>query len=151
MFAYAVSLTRSASLAEDAVHNAIAATANTNGSVRKLKAYVFRAIRNECFKLVAQRERTDTLDDVGSTQYLLFADETTPASRAIGREQAERVRQAVDALPGDQREVVLLRTYSHLKFREIAATLEKPLPTVAAHYRRGLRRLADILEKDDEI
>jgi RNA polymerase sigma-70 factor (ECF subfamily) len=151
MFAYAVSLTRSVALAEDAVHNAIAATANTNGAVRRLKAYVFRAIRNECLRLMAQRQRAGTLDDTLAARYLVCAEETNPAVQAMAREQVERLQQALKALPRIQREVILLRTYSGLKFREIAAALEKPLPTVAGQYRRGLGRLADILEeKNDE-
>ncbi len=150
MFSYALSLTRSVPLAEDAVHNAIAATARGNGAVRKLRPYVFRAIRNECLRLATLQARTDSLDDVQEDHYLVATDGAAPDMQAMGREQLERLHGALGRLSEDQREAILLRTYSGLKFREIATVLNKPLSTVAAQYRRGLRRLGKLLETNDE-
>lgn len=45
-------------------------------------------------------------------------------------ERASAVQRALDALPAEQREVVLLKEYEGLKFREIAEVLSVPESTV---------------------
>jgi RNA polymerase sigma factor (sigma-70 family) len=68
-----------------------------------------------------------------------------------GREWAERyarareVRNALNRLPGEQREVLALAYFGSYTQSQIATYLELPLGTVKARAFRGLRRLADIL------
>lgn len=51
------------------------------------------------------------------------------------------VRAAVSALPRRQREVLVLRYYGDLSFKEIAGSLGMPEPTVKSLVRRALMRL----------
>ena len=68
-----------------------------------------------------------------------------------GRELAERyaraheVRDALNRLPDEQREVLVLAYFGHFTQSEIATHLEVPLGTVKARAFRGLRRLAQFL------
>jgi len=68
-----------------------------------------------------------------------------------GREWAERyaraceVRNALNRLPAEQREVLALAYFGSYTQSQIATYLEVPLGTVKARAFRGLRRLADIL------
>ena len=68
-----------------------------------------------------------------------------------GREWAERyarareVRNALNRLPAEQREVLALAYFGSYTQSQIATYLELPLGTVKARAFRGLRRLADIL------
>jgi RNA polymerase sigma factor (sigma-70 family) len=68
-----------------------------------------------------------------------------------GREWAERyararqVRNALNRLPDEQREVLALAYFGGYTQSEIAAYLDLPLGTVKARASRGLRRLADLL------
>ncbi len=68
-----------------------------------------------------------------------------------GREWAERyararrVRNALNRLPDEQREVLALAYFGGYTQSEIAAYLDLPLGTVKARAFRGLRRLADLL------
>ena len=48
------------------------------------------------------------------------------------------LRRAVDELPDDQREAVVLRIYGQLSFEQMAEAVGEPLPTVASRYRRAL-------------
>jgi RNA polymerase sigma-70 factor (ECF subfamily) len=77
-----------------------------------------------------------------------------PAAAAITAEQHARLRQAVDALPQPEREVVIMRVYGDLKFEQIAEALDEPLPTVASRYRRALdtlsRRVKAVVEAPNE-
>ena len=68
-----------------------------------------------------------------------------------GREWAERyarareVRNALNSLPAEQREVLVLAYFGSYTQSQIATYLEIPLGTVKARAFRGLRRLANIL------
>lgn len=63
-----------------------------------------------------------------------------------GDDDARLVRAALERLPPEQREVVTLKIWGDLTFREIAETLEVPLNTVASRYRYALERLKEVLE-----
>jgi len=68
-------------------------------------------------------------------------------------ERAERdctLRKAVDGLPEEQREAIVLKVYAGLTFEQMAETVQAPLPTVAARYRRALEKLKLVLEKTHE-
>ena len=73
-----------------------------------------------------------------------------PAQAAERSEAFERVREAARSLPAAQREVLVLRFASGLKFREIAEVTEAPLGTVLARARRGLLRLHGELSTEAE-
>jgi RNA polymerase sigma-70 factor (ECF subfamily) len=57
------------------------------------------------------------------------------------KEAAEEIAAALERLPVEQREVVELRIYGGLTFREIAEVLAVPQGTVATRYRTALQRL----------
>jgi RNA polymerase sigma-70 factor, ECF subfamily len=142
MYAYALALTGSAPAAEDVVHDAVVSVAKTNGAVRRLEPYLFRCIRNEALRVRAGHQPAAPMDAPDSPS----GTSSQPDALAAEHEIAMAVWRALDALPPMQREVIVLRAFSRLRFREIAAVVDKPLPTVAAYYRRGLQRLATLLE-----
>ena len=53
---------------------------------------------------------------------------------------------AVEALPAEKREVVVMKLYGQLTFAQMAAVLEEPLSTVATRYQRALEELRELLE-----
>lgn len=73
---------------------------------------------------------------------------TTPPPDAIAseRERSEYVRQALFQLPDHYREVVVLRHYEGLRFREIAEILDLPAGTIRSRMAEALTRLGDLLK-----
>jgi len=64
--------------------------------------------------------------------------ETNPAAALQDTERRGAVRRALSGLPREQREVLLLKEYEGLKFREIAEVLGVPESTVKSRMYAGL-------------
>jgi len=63
------------------------------------------------------------------------------------RAELQCLREAIAALPEEQRVVILLKEYEGLKFHEIAEILECPLSTVKSRLYLGFRAIRGFLEK----
>ena len=66
----------------------------------------------------------------------------------VSQERAAAVQTALEALPIEQREAIVLRVWSGLSFPEIARTLGENENTVAARCRRGLAALENLLPEE---
>ncbi len=70
------------------------------------------------------------------------------AEQATSLVIAERVRAAVDTLPPEQREALLLAYFGGKTYRQVAAVLEIPEGTAKSRLRLALHRIADALEAE---
>jgi RNA polymerase sigma-70 factor (ECF subfamily) len=71
----------------------------------------------------------------------LVAAQSTPSQQATRREQAVLLADALDRLPPDYREVIILRHLEGLTFPEVARRLGRTLDSVEKLWARGLARL----------
>ena len=87
-------------------------------------------------------------DDDGASLLDLVPDGGAAVDRqAQSRELAVRLRQAIEALPDEQREIFLLREVADLQFNEIAAVVGCPENTVKSRMRYALEKLREALEE----
>ena len=70
-----------------------------------------------------------------------------PEQIAQRGQKLQCLREAIAALPEEQRVVILLKEYEGLKFHEIAEILECPLSTVKSRLYLGFRAIRGFLEK----
>ena len=68
-----------------------------------------------------------------------------PEAQLIQRQTVEEVRRALETLPTDFREVLVLRELEGLSYKEIAAIVGIPLGTVMSRLARARERLAGVL------
>ena len=64
------------------------------------------------------------------------------------RDTRRVVARAIEALPDEQREVIILKEYQGLTFLEIAQVLDVPISTVKTRLYRGLDQLRSRLERE---
>lgn len=76
--------------------------------------------------------------------------ELTPAASTVRREMEERFLLAVNDLPDDDRELIMMRHFEHLGNSEVAEILGLSAPAAGMRYLRAIRRLRQALGTDDE-
>ncbi len=100
----------------------------------KFSAYVYRIARN----LARDRQRR-TYRDIPIDQ---LDGQAHPTAKGMEMQlDIATVRSALKTLSLEQRQVVLLREYVGLSFKEIAAVIERPLGTVLSQMHRAVNRL----------
>ena len=109
------------------------------------KAWVYRIATNKANDHWRLRGREKTV-----REGLKLVTEESGPDAGFPMEQTEQVgklRSAIERLPENQRQVLLLRYYSGLKFVEIAETLGCPLNTALGRMHKALHKLRELLEK----
>ena len=110
------------------------------------KAWLFRIATNKANDLWRSRGR----EKVAKEGLKLVTDQTLPPAgqRLEGTEQDERLRNAIAKLPENQRQVLMLRYYSNLKFVDIAEMLGCPLNTALGRMHKAILRLRQVMGEE---
>lgn len=136
--AYALRLTQQMSDAQDLIQEAIVRMVREERPVVEAKMYVYRCLRNlACDHHRAQRRLAGAIRGAADRQR---RQETQAGPEPVDGAWLE-VEAALDALDAPSREVIVLRVFAEMTFREIAQMVEKPAGTVASLYARGLAEL----------
>ncbi|MDP6445726.1 MAG: sigma-70 family RNA polymerase sigma factor [Pirellulaceae bacterium] len=75
----------------------------------------------------------------------LIADGSTPSHSAMRRENAVLLANALDQLPSDYREVIVLRHLRGMTFPQIALQMNRTIDSVKGVWRRAIGRLQEYL------
>jgi RNA polymerase sigma-70 factor (ECF subfamily) len=118
------------------------------GSVR---SWVLSAVHNravDALRRTGAKAGRDVSDDGIAER--LPAREATEAE-VERREESRRVRNALDELPADQRQVIELAYFGGLSHSQIAAKLELPPGTVKGRMRLGLTKMRSALGEAERV
>ena len=122
----------------------------------KFTTWLYTIARNLCVDAArrGKHRKAASLDaplgdeDGAATLLDLMPDTGAGVDRqAQSRELAVRLRQAIEALPDEQREIFLLREVADLQFNEIANVIGCPENTVKSRMRYALEKLREALEE----
>jgi RNA polymerase sigma-70 factor, ECF subfamily len=149
LFGTAYLMARDQSLAEDAVQGTLVQMWKNLPQLRlrgSLKAWVMRILVNE----VKQQTRKKRLPTVPLEQVLSPASDPAQAEKEfIQSEERQMLRQALERLPPEQRETVVLRFFSDFTVPEIAAVMGRRQGTIKSRLSRALDRLGEIMKEND--
>ncbi len=107
---------------------------------RKPLSWLFRIARNLMVDQSRRAKRWVPLDSE-TREDRWVSDLPSPAAAASCHDLAIRIRQAVDRLPLEQREVFLMRTEGDLPFKEIARLQKVSINTALARMQYALEKL----------
>ncbi|ODN70279.1 RNA polymerase sigma factor [Methylobrevis pamukkalensis] len=140
---YALSLTRDGGLADDLVQGACekalaGARSWTPGT--RFDAWMFRILRNLWIDGLRRRRTEGIQDHMDDHEDIVGTDGNRETEMKL---MFADVARAIDDLPTDQREVLLLTCAEDLSYREAAEVLGVPIGTVMSRLARARRRLSE--------
>jgi RNA polymerase sigma-70 factor, ECF subfamily len=151
LYGYAMVLTHNHAEAEDLVQETYVRAIPAMGRLRpesNIKAWLFKILRNIWFNQLRKRrseppmvptdEESGSLDNLvnpGQSSYEIYA----------GEVERRRVRAAIQELPIESREIILLREFEELSYQEIASLLGCPQGTVMSRLARARSKLRVLL------
>jgi len=111
----------------------------------KVSSWLHRIAINQCItrqRRAKVRGETALDDEAEADGASYFAPaHASPARAAESRQRTEAVRRAVNALPPELRQVIVMKEFEELTFQEIASALELPLSTVKSRLYTALKQL----------
>jgi RNA polymerase sigma factor (sigma-70 family) len=113
----------------------------------KFLPWAMRIAHNLCVDHFRKVKRTPTIktgDDRDIFEVISFSEDGIDR-RMMQRQSHDRVREMLDRLPQDQREVIILRHYAELSFKEIAALTQCSINTALGRMRYGLINLRKMM------
>jgi RNA polymerase sigma-70 factor (ECF subfamily) len=123
--------------AQDVVQEACARALRFHGTYRggDARAWLLAIVRRAAYDWLSRRRPHEPLSEAESDP------SPGPETLALDALDAERVRAAIEALPVDAREIVVLRELEGLAYKEIAEVLDVPVGTVMSRLSRARARL----------
>jgi RNA polymerase sigma-70 factor (ECF subfamily) len=113
----------------------------------KFLPWAMRIAHNLCVDHFRKVKRTPTIkngDDKDIFEVLNFSEDSAE-TKMMKRQSYDRVRQMLEHLPSDQREVIILRHYADMSFKEIAAMTNCSINTALGRMRYGLINLRKLM------
>jgi len=114
----------------------------------KVSSWLHRIAVNQC---ISRQRRSkirseSALDDAQENSFATPLS-YSPAHVAEGRQETLAVRRAINSLPIELRQVVVMKEFEELTFREIADALDLPLSTVKSRLYTAMKQLQLRLQK----
>jgi RNA polymerase sigma-70 factor (ECF subfamily) len=75
----------------------------------------------------------------------------SPEARLLQQQAVARVREALEELPVEFREVIVLREFEGMSYKEIAAVARVPIGTVMSRLARARDRLSAVLKSSPVV
>lgn len=113
----------------------------------KFLPWAMRIAHNLCVDYFRKVKRTPTIknsDDQDIFEVLNFTEDSAE-DKMIRKQSHNRVRDMLDQLPEDQREVIILRHYADMSFKEIADITNCSINTALGRMRYGLINLRKMM------
>jgi RNA polymerase sigma-70 factor (ECF subfamily) len=156
LFGYAMVLTRSPAEAADLVQETYVRALKAQENLRpsgNVKSWLFTILRNIWLNQLRHERNGPPIVELEAHESIAdVAIETSkdPHAQYVSKIDQERVRKAIQQLPEEFREIILLREYEELSYQEIAAMLHCPTGTVMSRLARARSRLRLVLSLSEQ-
>jgi RNA polymerase sigma-70 factor (ECF subfamily) len=157
LYGYAMALSRNSAEAEDLVQETCLRALRAIGRLRddgSVKSWLFTILRNIWFNHLRQRRTAPDLvelDADGNGIHEPADAAPDPLTGYVNTFEREQVRAAIQRLPLEFREIIILREYEELSYQEIATLLNCPQGTVMSRLSRARSKLRALLSTDQIV
>ncbi len=139
-------LTRNEKDAEDVVQEAYLRAIRHFGSFRggDARPWLLAIVRNTYYTSLQHKRLQESEVVFDEETHAHPTDDADPEVLFLKEADREIVRRALEGLPADYLEVIVLREFEELSYKQIADIVQVPIGTVMSRLSRGRRRLAEI-------
>ena len=143
-FAYFYRLTGSTAISEDMLSELFVKLVEKIGTFRggNFDGWLFAMASNIFYDHLRFKQRQSRLLDEQAKRAM-----SQPATQDIESDDSDKLQRALGKLDTDVRELILMRYYSHLSFKEISQTKAEPIGTVLSKVHRGIRKLRELMRE----
>ena len=122
---------------EDVVQEAFVKLSQQKATPERVVAWLYRVVRNEAISRARAEQRRKKHESIAATRsWFVVADDTDGAA----------VTSALESLPAEEREMIVLHLWGGLTFAEIAAIVGSSASSVHRGYVAGIQRLRERLD-----
>ena len=151
LYSYGLVLSRNQTEAEDLVQETCLRALRAMERLRpdsNVKSWLFTILRNIWLNQVRQRRIAPDIVELGPDEHVAnraMDSSKDPHAAYVSDLEGEQVQRAIEQLPLEFLEVILLREYEELSYEEIATMLQCPVGTVMSRLARARSKLRDLL------
>ncbi|HSB29104.1 MAG TPA: sigma-70 family RNA polymerase sigma factor [Pyrinomonadaceae bacterium] len=109
------------------------------------RPWLLAIVRNTFYTWIRHNRAPELQPAIDEETYTQIPDGTDPEIQLLREADKQMVRGALEKLPANFREIIVLREFEELSYKEIADVVEIPLGTVMSRLARARRRLGEIL------
>src|SRR5207302_1242542 len=109
------------------------------------RAWLLTIVRNTSYTLLKKNRAVDLTTTFDEESHAVGHESVTPARILEHAEDAELIKNAMDELPAEFREILILRHQESLSYNEIGEMLKIPIGTVMSRLARARGKLKEYL------
>src|SRR5581483_8619235 len=110
-----------------------------------IKSWLLTIVRNTCYTWLQQNRAHDANTVSDDELITVESKDIDPETMLIQNANKETLQKALESLPVEYREVVILRELEDLSYKEIADVADLPIGTVMSRLARARKRLQQYL------
>jgi RNA polymerase sigma-70 factor, ECF subfamily len=115
------------------------------------RSWFLTIVRNIAYTWLKQNKSLELVTTFDDNLYLNESGAPDPETSQVLKSQSEMVMAAVEQLPLEFREVIVLRELEELSYKEISQLLNIPIGTVMSRLARARKRLQKSLAKQESL
>jgi RNA polymerase sigma-70 factor (ECF subfamily) len=144
-------LTRNEHDAEDVVQEAYMRAFKFFGGFRggDSRAWLLTIVRNTCYTWLQQNRSREFATGLDEESYTAESEAPDPETMLLRNTDSEILKRAIDGLPVEFREAIVLRELEEMSYKQIADISGVPLGTVMSRLARGRKRLQQVLTRTE--
>src|SRR5258708_18064883 len=156
LFGYAMVLTRNPAEAADLVQETYVRALKAKHSLRpssNVKSWLFTILRNIWLNQLRHKRSAPPIGELDAQEGIAavaIEPSKDPHAQCVSKIEQEKVHNAIQQLPAEFREIIILREYEELSYHEIAAMLHCPAGAVMSRLARARSKLRALLSANEQ-
>ncbi len=135
--------------AEDVAQEAMLRAFRFFGSFRggDGRPWLLTIVRNTCYSYLQKNRSHELSLPIEDELFDVQSQDPSPEARLIQIDSSEILMKALEQLPVETREIIVLRELEEMSYKEIAEIAGVPIGTVMSRLARGRKRLQELLNR----